>query len=417
MRFMTACRPARAARGPVFPPVLALFLIAISACGSDDPASPPADTVYASTAPMGVLGLGGVYDRYTGELFVRGNTAYTTSWGTRAATGNTVYVWDVSGNTPVLADTVAVAGATTTGDVAASDDGSILVVATERSGGSIAIYSLSDPRHPKLLSRFTNAHTDPGVHTAEVGRVNGKLYAFLSIDPASGIPARLVTVDLSNPSDPREVFTKVTGNPYVHDTYVRDGLLFVALWNDGVDIWDVGGGGAGGSPENPVVLGNVKTLGGQVHNVWWYHDPSGRKRYAFVGQEGPGVIGSASIGDVHVIDVSDLTKPKEVAFFHVPNAGTHNFSVDEKNELLYAAYYNGGVQVVDVHGDLGTCAASEQDLTGGITRCNLNTMGRRYLTGLLTQNRTIYVWGVQYVSGYLYASDMLNGLWKMKSAK
>ena len=94
-------------------------------------------------------------------------------------------------------------------------------------------------------------------------------------------------MDLSTPSAPKQVFVKITGNPYVHDTFQRDGLLFVALWNDGVDIWDIGGGGTGGTPENPKVLGNVKTFGGHVHNVWWYHDASGGKRFAFVGRGGP----------------------------------------------------------------------------------------------------------------------------------
>ena len=70
------------------------------------------------------------------------------------------------------------------------------------------------------------------MHTAEVARVNGTLYAFLSIDT----PSRdLVIVDLSDPANPREVFVRNMGSPFVHDVFVRDGLLFTALWNDGVD--------------------------------------------------------------------------------------------------------------------------------------------------------------------------------------
>ena len=104
----------------------------------------------------------------------------------------------------------------------------------------------------------------------------------------------------------------------------------------------------------------MKTLGGEVHNIWWYHDATGGKKYAFVGEEGPGSIGSSSRGDIHVVDVSDLTKPREVALYHVDGAGTHNFSVDEVNGVLYAAYYNGGVRAIDVRGDLGSCPASQQ---------------------------------------------------------
>src|SRR5512143_3200195 len=333
------------------------FLLGLTACG-DSTAAPgkpdpttatcpainlgprPATLIVPASSPatMQLLGAGSESARYTAEIAVRGQIAYTTTWGLRAAIGNKVNVWDVSGNTPALIDSVIVSGATTLGDVAVSDDGSLLVVATERSGGSIVIFDLADPRHPRLLSRFTNADTDPGVHTAEIGRVNGKLYGFLSIDPIGGaILARLVIVDLSNPTAPREVFTKVTGNPFVHDTFVRDGLLFVALWDDGMEIWDIGGCGNGASPEAPRVLGGVRTINGEVHNIWWYHDQNGSKRFAFVGEEGPGSIGSSSRGDIHVVDISDPTAPKEVAFYRVPGAGTHNCSVDETNGVLYAA--------------------------------------------------------------------------------
>lgn len=420
--------------------ILSLFPLSLVACGGDKTTAPggdnsfkpaaclgidlgprPAPVATGSTTPgtLPVLGSGAETARYTAEIAVRGNTAYTTTWSFRGANpGNKIDIWDVSGNTPTLVDSVIVSNATTLGDVAVSDDGSLLVVATERAGGSIVIFDLTDSRHPQLLSRFTNAHTDPGVHTAEIGRVNGKLYGFLSIDPTSTLHARLVIVDLSTPSAPREVFTKEAGNPFVHDTFVRDGLLFVALWDDGVQIWDIGACGSGASPENPRVLGGVKTVGGEVHNVWWYHDPNGGKRFAFVGQEGPGAIGSLSIGDIHVVDITDPAQPKEVAFYHVDGAGTHNFSVDEAHGVLYAAYYNGGVRAIDVRGDLAACANDQKVGSGdGSVRCDLRLMGREVAVGLGNVGKPVYVWGVQQLGGNVYASDMLNGIWKLGAAR
>ena len=369
---------------------------------------------------MTVLGNGIDTIRYGAEIAVRGTTAYTTTWSVRRVQGNKVNIWDVSGNVPVLVDSVIVTGAITTGDVAVSDDGSLLVVATEPSPGSIAVYDLSNPRKPQLISRFTNDQTAGGVHTAELGRVNGKLYAFLAIDPtAANGPARLVIVDLSVPSAPRQVFVKIAGAPYVHDTFQRNGLLFVALWNDGVDIWDIGGCGTGASPESPRTLGNVKTIGGEVHNIWWYHDANGSKRFAFVGEESSGTIGTSSRGDIHVIDITDPTAPKEVAFYRVPGAGTHNFSVDEVNGVLYAAYYNGGIRAIDVRGDLSSCDATQQatDTASGLVRCDLRLMGREVSIGLADVNRNVYVWGVQYQTGIVYGSDMLNGIWKLRAAR
>jgi len=383
------------------------------------PTPAPLSSPQSNPVAMQVVGAGSETARYTAEIAVRGSVAYTTTWGFRAASGNKVDVWDVSGNTPALIDSLIVVGATTLGDVAVSDDGGLLVVATERTGGSIVIFDLADPRHPRLLSRFSNTDTDPGVHTAEIGRVNGKLYGFLSIDPAGSTPARLVIVDLSAPQTPREVFTKVTGNPFVHDTFIRDGLLFVALWDDGMQVWDVGGCGTGASPEAPRVLGGVRTINGEVHNIWWYHDPGGSKRFAFVGEEGPGSIGSSSRGDIHVVDISNPAAPKEVAFYRVDGAGTHNFSVDEANGVLYAAYYNGGVRAIDVRGDLGTCPVNQQVVDGstGLARCDLRLMGREIGVGLTGLNRGVYVWGVQYQAGTVYASDMVNGIWKLKAVK
>jgi hypothetical protein len=377
------------------------------ACGSDNPV-----TTVPVSRDLTVFGSGQVLERYTGEIWVQGNVAYTTTWGFRNDPGNAVKIWDVSGDIPTLVDSLIVPSASTLGDIQTSDDGQLLIVATEFSPGSIMIYNLANPVKPQLVSRYTTALTDPGVHTAEVQRVNGKLYAFLCIDPGSGSAARLVIVDLTNPAAPTQVFTAAMGSPYVHDVYVRDGILITALWNQGITIWDIGGAGSG-TVANPIALGSVITVGGKAHNVWWFHNAlNGEKRYAFVGEEGPGAIGVSASGDIHVVDVSNFASPREVAFFHVDGAGTHNFSVDENRGILYAAYYNGGVRAIDITGDLSSCADADK---GSFGRCDLAKMGRELAHGPNGVG-PVYIWGVQLVGSRVYASDMLNGIWKLGTA-
>lgn len=194
-----------------------------------------------------------------------------------------------------------------------------------------------------------------------------------------------------------------TGATYHHDTFVRDGLAFVCAWNAGIRIYDVGNGMRGGSPQNPQLVSSIITAangvpgGVDVHNAWWFQNPTnGQKKYLFVGQEGAGSVGASSSGDIHIVDVSDLTAPVEVGYIHVPNAGTHNFWMDEARQVLYAAYYNGGVIAVDVSGTLSGNMSSRiiaQNTPGGAG----NT----------------YVWGVTLNNGTLYAIDMLSGLWAL----
>lgn len=388
------------------------------ACGDSGNGSTGPDPLLTMTPfDLTALGEGVVTDRFTAELWVNGNTAYTTTWGARAESslvtlGNAVKIWDISSLTPVLVDSLIVPEATTLGDIQATADGRYLIVATE-SVGSLVIYDLQNPRSPAFVTRFQNADIIDGVHTAEVQPVNGRLYAFLSIDPRSGNPARLVILDITNPSAPTMVFSRAIGNPFVHDVFVRDGILMAALWNDGVAIFDIGGGGRGGSVSNPVQLGSVQTVGGKVHNIYWYRDPaSGSRRFALVGEEGPGTIPSESSGDVHVLDVNDLTHPREVGVFSVPGAGVHNFSVDEERGILYAAYYNGGVRALSIRGDLGSCNASQRASDG---RCDLGKMNRELAKGPVALDVPIYVWGVHLSDGRLFASDMLNGLWRLST--
>jgi hypothetical protein len=402
-------------------PALLLRVALMTACGGEAaPVAPPVTPVIPTPTPTGPatltsLGLGAVTDRYTAEVWVRGTTAYTSTWGTRSGTGrgNAIKIWDVSTNAPALVDSVIVPSAGTTGDVQVSDDGSLLVVGIESNpNGGLAVYQLDTPRLARLLVRTTGGELQYGVHTAEVARVNGVLYAFCSINAANGVPARLVIVSLANPAQPTTVASFPLGAPIMHDVFVRDGLLFTAEWNDGVGIWDIGGGGTGGSVSAPKRIARLATVGGKVHNVWWFHDPTtGSKKYLFVGEEGSGVIGQSSVGDVHVVDLTTMTAPVEVARYTVAGAGTHNFSVDEASGLLYAAYYNAGVRVLDVRGDLGTCTIAQKTAEG---RCDLTLMGRE--KAIFAGTGSVYVWGVHWSASGLFASDMLNGLWRVTPA-
>jgi hypothetical protein len=394
---------------------------AVSGCGGDDGTNPVEKRDDKGVPTMTPLGLGEVTTRYVAELWTRNGTAYTTTWGRMGqVVGNAVHIWDVTGSVPRLVDSLIVDGATTLGDVQVSDDGSLLVVPTEFIPGSIIVYDITDPRRPVQLSRFSGGGTGFGVHTAEVARVNGKLYAFLCNDGSSTVLGRMTIVDLSNPRAPVQVLSKVVGEPYTHDVFVRDGLLFTAGWNVGMTIWDIGGGGKGGSVSNPIQMGNIRTIpwstlagGPGVHNVYWFHDQvTGSKRYAFIGEEANNSLFSFTSGDVHVVDVTDMAAPREVAFYRADGAGTHNFSVDEQNGILYAAYYNGGIRAFDVRGDLSTCSADQKASDG---RCDLRKMGRVLAKALTPASPPTFIWGVRYENGDLYASDMLRGLWKFKA--
>ena len=382
--------------------------------------SPVVFTAVASSGNTGqvVLSIAGggnnVPERYSSDLWVHGSYAYSGTWNFRDEQGDVLKVWALNAaGAPSLVSSITVPNVRTVSDVQVSEDGQILVLSGERGGdlfedGGIYAYGLSDPAHPSFLGSATIPFG--GAHTVTLGSIGGQLYAFAAKNPGSSgtseqnEPALLI-YNMTNPSAPSLVHREpILQNYGIHDTFVRDGLAFVFAWDEGVIIYDVGNGIRGGSPSSPVEVSRLVTAASSnnstsAHNGWWFHNPiTGERRYLFVGQEGLGVVGSRSSGDIHVVDVSDLAHPTEVAFFHLNGAGTHNFWVDEARQVLYAAYYNAGVIALDISGTLSG------DLSGR----------------LLSQVRpggvqNTYTWGVQLANGSLYAIDMLSGLWQLKT--
>ena len=383
----------------------ALTALAAACGGNDDggnggPVEPPPAGEFSLRA---VGGGNNVPDRYSSDLWVYGNHAYTGTWGhgTRNGNiGNLLYIWSLGGGgAPSRVGSVSVPDINTVSDVEVSGDGTVLLFSGEGGpNGGIYLYDLTDPVHPAFLD---SALANGGVHTATFAEIGDQRYVFAARNQPD--PALLI-YDVTDPAD-ITFATSVPIPPFygIHDTYVRDGLAFVFAWNTGVIIYDVGNGMAGGTPAAPVEVSRLVTgdaglkTGPSAHNGWWFHNPvTHEARYLFVGQEGPGIPTEGSSGDIHVVDVSDLRHPVEVASFHLDGAGTHNFWMDEANQILYAAYYNGGVVALDVSGTLSG------DLSDR----------------LLAQVRpggegNTYTWGVQLAGGSLYAVDMVSGLWQL----
>ena len=173
----------------------------------------------------------------------------------------------------------------------------------------------------------------------------------------------------------------------------RDGLAFVSHWDAGLVILDVGNGIAGGSPTNPVEVGRVITSGGNTHNAWYWPDEA----YVFVGEESEPEFGSNHIGVLHVVDVSDLSDPREVATYAVRGATLHNFWLDEVEGILYVAWWRQGLKAIDVRRGLFGQLDQQQRLIASVGFGPPDEQGRS--------------WGAQLHNGFVYVSEVIGGLW------
>ena len=94
--------------------------------------------------------------------------------------------------------------------------------------------------------------------------------------------------------------------------------------------------------------------------------------------------------------------PKDVARYEVSEFGTHNSWVED--DILYQAYYDGGVRMVDVSGEL---------------MGNLATQGREIAVFKpfdpdgWAANVSV-VWGAQQHKGNVFFTDLASGLWSVK---
>lgn len=304
-------------------------------------------------------------------------------------------------------------------DVSTTPDEKIGVISREGASNrknGIVILDLSTPGKIQTASEYTETVTG-GVHSAFINTH----YAYIT-DDATG---SLRIIDFQDPKHPKEVSrfevpnskaTMVMGpegpqssGRYLHDLIVKDGIAYLAYWRDGLVILDVGNGMKGGSPEHPQVISQFKFNHYNLYGDNWLsgtHSVFRWKNYLFVGDEVlPGFFSIVSKDRVptraitHVMDISDIEHPKQVAFYEVPEGGTHNFWVDD--DKLFLGDYGGGGRVVDISGEL---------------RGDLYRQGReiaRFWTGDPGGYRANMplTWGAQPSNGYIYINDINSGLW------
>jgi hypothetical protein len=340
--------------------------------------------------------------------------------------GDRMYAIDISNPAnPVVTDSI-VANTRRVNDIMTTPDGKFLVFtregAADRKNG-VVFASLEDPLHPKPISEFTEDVT-AGVHSSFVYRdPKYGTHVYLTNDGTGA----LHVVNIDDPYKPKEVGRwkprATTVGISLHDIDVQNGLLYASWWNDGLIILDVGNGIKGGTPSNPKLVSqfkydlnelyrNVEAVGGPgfirgTHTAWRH------KHYVFIADEvfpGRGVAGAKdaavgrAYGRLQVIDVSDIEKPKSVAWYEPEFGGVHNVWL--AGDTLYMGAYNGGFRAFDVSGEL---------------RGDLRAQGRE-IAHLHTADMQGFVknaamtWGVVVnpKDGLAYVNDMYNGLWVVR---
>jgi hypothetical protein len=312
--------------------------------------------------------------------------------------------------------------ARTVNDVKASPDGRYAVLsregATNRRNG-LVIVDMSTPSAPTVASIYEDGITG-GVHN--MFAADDYLYALSDGD-------KYVIIDMSDIYAPRYVSEYNHPNSRIHDVWVNDGIAYSSEWGTGVVVVDVGNGRWGGSVENPVFVTNYPTPSGQTHAAFPYYQESTGKTYLFLGDEimnrqglawggyprsmgsyssqydpetGTGGIPLVTRGYIQIVDFTDPENPAMVARYEVPEFGTHNMWIED--DKLYQAYYEGGLRVVDVSGEL---------------MGNLYTQGREIAVfksaspAGYTPNATM-VWGAQPYKGHVFFSDTNSGLWSVR---
>ena len=341
--------------------------------------------------------------------------------GSKLADGH-AFMWDVTDPANIFKTDSIQVDARSVNDVKVSPDARYATMTREGASNrrnGVVILDLADPAHPAIASTFDEGLTG-GVHNAFP--TDDYLFVLSGGD-------KYVILDVRDIYNPKYVSEYNHPDSRVHDVWVHDGIAYSAEWGTGVVVVDVGNGRWGGTIENPVFVTSYPVPSGTTHAVFPYRSQSTGTFYLFIGDENMNRRGLANAGSgaprgdyatpydpttgtggtllstqgyIQVIDFSDPERPQMVARYEASEFGTHNIWVQD--DKLYQAYYEGGLRVVDVSGEL---------------MGNLYTQGREIAvyrpgdpTGFVPNSPM--VWSAMPHKGHVFFSDTNSGLWAVK---
>lgn len=328
------------------------------------------------------------------------------------------YVMDITDlANPVRTDSIKV-DARVINDVTVSPDGRYGVLSREGASNrvnGVVILDLASPAHPKIAATFDQELTG-GVHN--MFATDDYLFAISGGE-------RYVIVDVRDIYHPKYAGQYDHPNSYVHDVWVRDGIAYSSEWGTGVVAVDVGNGKWGGSVERPVLIGTFPTTSGATHEIFPYVQKSTGKTYLFLGDEimsregrvwegtaymqdlfgdrpKSGGVPQTSAGYTHIVDFTDPANPRNIAKYHQEEFGAHDIIVED--DVMYQAYYDGGVRIVDVSGELvGNLAEQRREIA----------VFKPFDPQGFTPNAS-FVMNAMPWKGHILFTDFNSGLWTAK---
>ena len=370
-----------------------------------------------------LVGHGLISDVLTGDLWVWAGVdehegkdfAVTGTWGSNGE----AYFWDVTNpDSMIIIDTITV-DARTVNDVKISEDGRVGVItregASNRKNGFVVL-DVTDPYNVTISAEYNDDMTG-GVHNVFIYENhiyavnNGRKYDIINIDDPSN-PFRVGVYELDTPGHS------------IHDVWIENGIAYSSNWSDGVAAVDIGGmkfdeadrsqsqfnpllAKAGqGSPSNPIKLAEMGDPTGRNHAAFPFLSKSTGNFYIVGGDENfpwgvRATRGEPSNprGGFHFLNFTDPDNPKEDAVYQVPEAGSHNMWVYD--DVLMAAFYQGGLRVVDISGELlGDIYNQGREIA---------VYQSSHKEGKIPN--APMVWGAQPYKDYIFFADMNSGLY------
>ena len=362
--------------------------------------------------PINLVGRGSITDVHTADLWVfegknKRDYALVGTWGG----DGWAYMFDVTDPASIVKTDSIKIDARTINDVTVSPDARWGVLAREGASNrrnGVVILDLADPAHPRITANFDEDLTG-GVHN--MFATNDHLFALSAGD-------KYVIIDVKDLSKPRKISEYNHPNSSIHDVTVVDGIAYSSEWGSGVVMVDVGNGKWGGTLEKPVFINNYAYPVGATHEVYIQKQKSG-KVYAYLGDEimsrrgaawagtnasltAKGGVPQTMSGYVHIVDVTDPMAPQDVARYEIKEFGSHDVVVE--GDILYQAYYDGGLRVIDVGGDLmGDLANQGREIA----------VFKPYDPQGYTANAPM-VMNAQPYKGHIFVTDFNSGLWSVK---